>query len=64
MYVVSKQTENLCFIYLMKDLHPKSIVNMVLGISDVVLDVSKDNDSIKISILKTRYMPCWNTEIY
>jgi len=57
LYVISKQTENLCFIYLMKDIHPKTIVNMVLGISDVVLDVSNDNDSTKISILKARYMP-------
>ena len=59
LYVISKQTGNLCFIYLMKDVHPKSVVNMVLGLSDIVLDISKDKDfeSVKIHILKTRYMP-------
>jgi len=60
LYVVSKQTENLCFIYLMKDVHPKFINSMVLELSDVVLDISKDYESIKINILKTRYGPCKN----
>ena len=58
LYVISKQTENLCFIYLMKDVHPKSVVNMVLELSDIVLDINRDNESIKINILKTRYRPC------
>jgi len=57
LYVISKQTENLCFIYLMKDVHPKSVVNMVLELSDIVLDINRDNESIKINILKTRYRP-------
>ncbi len=39
LYIQAKQTNNVYYIYLMKNVHPPDIVNMVIDISDVVFDI-------------------------
>ncbi len=39
LYMASKHTGNLFFIYLMKNVHPQSIVSTVMDICDVILDI-------------------------
>jgi KaiC/GvpD/RAD55 family RecA-like ATPase len=61
LYVASKQTKNLFFIYLMKNVHPQNIVSTVMDICDVILDVDCErmNDKIvsRLFIPKIRNMP-------
>ena len=61
LYVASKHTGNLFFIYLMKNVHPPSLVSTVLDICDVILDIDceKVNDKMvsRLYIPKIRNMP-------
>jgi len=61
LYVASKQSNNLFYIYLMKDVHPDDIVYMVMDICDVIFDIDServgDRISSRLSILKIRDKP-------
>ena len=61
LYVASKHTKNLFFIYLMKDVHPQTIVSTVMDICDVILDIDCERYGDKIVsrlfIPKIRNMP-------
>ncbi len=58
LYVHSKQSNNIYYIYMMKNVHPPDIVNMVLDISDVIFDIDTerlgDRMSSKLAIPKIR----------
>ncbi|RUM34985.1 MAG: recombinase RecA [Archaeoglobus sp.] len=58
LYIQSKQTNNVYYIYLMKNVHPIDIVNMVLDVSDVVFDIDTervgDRMSSRLAIPKIR----------
>ncbi len=61
LYVASKHTGNLFFIYLMKNVHPQTLVSTVLDICDVILDIDceKVHDKMvsRLFIPKIRNMP-------
>ncbi|MET1123775.1 MAG: RAD55 family ATPase [Archaeoglobaceae archaeon] len=40
LYVLAKESRNAVYAYLMKDVHPESVVRRVLDISDVVVDIT------------------------
>ena len=42
LYIMSKQTKNLIYIYMMKGVHPTELVNMVLDVCDVIFDIDTD----------------------
>lgn len=58
LYNTSKFLKNLIYIYVMKDVHPPEISNLVIDVSDVVfdLDVEKIGDKVyrRLSIPKIR----------
>jgi len=58
LYILSKESKNLFYMYLMKGVHPVDIVNMVLDISDVIFDIDSERigDRIvsRLSIPKIR----------
>ncbi len=61
LYMISKNTGNLVFIYLMKNVHPTSVVNTILDVCDVIIDVDCErvNDKMvsRLFIPKIRNMP-------
>jgi KaiC/GvpD/RAD55 family RecA-like ATPase len=61
LYILSKETRNLFYIYLMKGVHPIDIVNMVVDICDVILDIDSerlgDRITSRLSIPKIRNKP-------
>lgn len=60
-YLLSKESKNLFYIYLMKGVHPTEIINMVIEISDVVFNVRSEEVGAQIksvlSIPKIRNRP-------
>ena len=58
LYSLSKFLKNLIYIYVMKDVHPPEITNLVIEVSDVIfdLDVEKIGDKVyrRLSIPKIR----------
>lgn len=42
LYSIAKEKENLVYVYLIKKLHPYSVVNLVLELSDVVINVEAE----------------------
>jgi KaiC/GvpD/RAD55 family RecA-like ATPase len=48
LYVFTKETRNLAYIYLIKDLHPTNVVKKVLDLSDVVFDIEASRMGEKI----------------
>jgi len=61
LYIASKHTKNLFFIYMIKNVHPQTIVSTVMDICDVILDIDceKVGDKIvsRLFIPKIRNMP-------
>ncbi|RLI73976.1 recombinase RecA, partial [Archaeoglobales archaeon] len=61
LYILSKQTKNLFYIYLMKNVQPLDLTYMVLDICDVVFDIETekigDRVSSRLAIPKIRTMP-------
>ena len=61
LYILSKQTKNLFYIYLMKNVQPLDLTYMVLDICDVVFDIETekigDRVSSRLAIPKIRNMP-------
>ncbi|MFP3946621.1 MAG: RAD55 family ATPase [Archaeoglobaceae archaeon] len=61
LYMLSKESKNLFYLYLMKDVHPIDVVNMVIDICDVVFDISSDrvgdNITSRLCIPKIRNKP-------
>lgn len=61
LYVASKQSNNLFYIYLMKGVHPEDLVYMVMDICDVIFDIDServgDRISSRLSIPKIRDKP-------
>lgn len=61
LYILSKESNNLFYVYLMKDVHPIDVVNMVMDICDVIFDINSDRvgDHItsRLSIPKIRNKP-------
>lgn len=61
LYMASKHTKNLIFIYMIKHVHPQNIVSTVMDICDVILDIDCEKYGEKIVgrvfIPKIRNMP-------
>ncbi|AEA46240.1 RAD55 family ATPase [Archaeoglobus veneficus] len=61
LYIASKQSKNLFYIYLMKGVHSEDIVNMVMDICDVIFDIDServgDRISSRLAIPKIRNKP-------
>jgi len=55
LYIASKHTGNLFFIYLMKNVHPQSIVSTVMDICDVILDI--DCEKVGERVASRLYIP-------
>jgi len=61
LYIASKQTRNLFYIYMLKNVHPLDLVYMVIDICDVIFDIDSERIGDKIlsrlSIPKIRNKP-------
>jgi KaiC/GvpD/RAD55 family RecA-like ATPase len=61
LYVTSKESKNLFYIYLMKGVHPQEILSLVMDICDVVFDIDSerlgDRISSRLAIPKIRSKP-------
>jgi KaiC/GvpD/RAD55 family RecA-like ATPase len=61
LYMASKESNNLFYLYLMKGVHPQDVVNMVMDICDVIFDIDSerlgDRITSRLSIPKMRNKP-------
>jgi len=61
LYIASKQSKNLYYIYMMKGVHPDDLVYLVIDISDVIFDIDTervgDRISSRLAIPKIRNKP-------
>jgi len=61
LYIASKQSRNLFYIYMMKGVHPEDLVYMVMDICDVIFDIDTerigDRITSRLAIPKIRNKP-------